>query len=397
MIIAEYMRLPWENTNSRFIYLANLINKEKCDVEIVTSTFMHGAKMQRTIKESDAKSCGFKVTTIFEPGYKKNVSLKRFYSHNILSRNLKKYLESINEKPDVIYCAIPSLDVGAVASQYAKKNGIRFIVDVQDLWPEAFKMVLNIPVISDVLFYPMLRKANLIYGQADDIVAVSDTYAERVAKVNKKYNNKLGVFLGTELDTFDSFNSHIKYEDDYIRIAYIGTLGHSYDLKTTIDAIKILNEKGYNNLKFIVMGHGPLKDEFEQYAKDKEIDCEFTGRLDYNLMVDRLCSCDIAINPIVGQSVASIINKVGDYAASGLPVINTQNSDEYRRLLEEYNAGFSCENGNSQDMAEKLEMLVKDKQLRLELGANNRRLAEERFDRKKTYVKICELVEDNDK
>ena len=55
-----------------------------------------------------------------------------------------------------------------------------------------------------------------------------------------------------------------------VRIAYIGTLGHSYDIPLVINSIKYLNEKGINNLKFIIMGDGPLKEEFENYAEEKK-------------------------------------------------------------------------------------------------------------------------------
>ena len=141
------------------------------------------------------------------------------------------------------------------------------------------------------------------------------------------------------------------------------------------------------------MGTGPLRESFENYAKQSKIDYEFTGRLDYDKMVGLLSSCDICVNPIVGLSVASIINKVGDYAASGLPVINTQNSDEYRQLLIDYNAGFNCKNGDFEDIADKIELLINNKDLRMKLGKGNRKLAEERFDRNKTYPEIIKLIE----
>lgn len=399
LIVAHFMRMPWEKGNSRFTYLANLIDKEKYDVEIVTSSFLHGSKIQREMNYTEMERLDYKITTIFEPGYKKNVSLTRFYSHYVFGKNLKKYLNGLNKTPDIIYCSVPSLDSGNVVAKFAKKNKIRFIVDVQDLWPESFKMVLNIPFVSDIVFSPMMKKANYIYGQADDIVAVSETYVNRATKVNNKFKNKLSAFLGTDLNYFDECKNKnkVEYNDDVIRIAYIGTLGHSYDIKSTIDALRILKDKGISNLKFIVMGNGPLKKEFEEYAENSKIDYEFTGRLDYDIMVGRLCACDIVVNPIVGKSVASIINKVGDYAASGLPVINTQESDEYKKIVENYNIGFNCINGDAIDMSKKIENLINNKVLRLEMGKNNRILAEEKFDRNKTYKEICKLVEKNDK
>lgn len=393
LIIANFVTLPWENGNSRFTYIIDLIDKEKYDVELITSSFRHETKLQREENEETLK-LDYEVTLIKEPGYKKNVSLKRFYSHYKFSKNVKKYLET-TEKPDVIYCAIPSLDVAKVAAKFAKKNNIKFIIDIQDLWPEAFKMVFNVPVISNLIFYPMKKMADYIYSRADSIVAVSDSYADRATLVNKNYEKKLSVFLGTDLEKFD--NAHKKFEivpfDDVVRIAYIGTLGNSYDIKCVIDAIKILNEKGIKNILFAVMGSGPLQEEFESYGKGKDVNCDFTGRLSYEEMVGKLCSCDICVNPIKAGSSGSIINKVGDYAASGLPVINTQESVEYRKLVEDYQIGFNSENGNAQDLAEKIEMLYNDKELRQRLGSNNRRLAEEKFDRKNTYTAIKNLLE----
>lgn len=393
LIIANFTKLPWEKGNSRFPYIIDLIDKEKYDVELVTSSFSHGEKRQRE-KQPEELKLDYKITLIYEPGYKKNVSLKRFYSHHVFAKNVEKHLGQI-EKPDVIYCAVPSLDVAKVAAKFAENNDIKFIIDIQDLWPEAFKMVFNIPVISNIIFYPMKKTADYIYSKANSIVAVSKTYANRAAIVNKKFEKKLSVFLGTDLDYFDK--AHKKFEivpfDDVIRVAYIGTLGNSYDIKCVIDSIKILNDKGIKNILFVVMGCGPLQDEFEAYSKEKEVNCDFTGRMAYEEMVGKLCSCNIAVNPIRKGSAGSIINKVGDYAAAGIPVVNTQESKEYRKLVEDYQIGFNVENGNAVELAEKLELLYKDETLRERLGKNNRKLAEEKFDRAITYKEIKKLIE----
>lgn len=127
--------------------------------------------------------------------------------------------------------------------------------------------------------------------------------------------------------------------------------------------------------------------------KKKKVDCQFTGRLEYEKMVGLLCSCDIAVNPIKKGSAGSIINKVGDYAAAGLPVINTQENNEYRNLVEEYKIGFNCENNNSNDLAEKINILWNDEKSRKEFGNNNRKLAEKKFNRNRTYNEIVKLME----
>lgn len=396
LIIANFISImPWQGGNNRFTYLANLLAERGHKVEVITSSFSHAKKCQKELEKDKVEALPYKLTNIYEPGYKKNVSLKRFYSHHILGKNIKKYLENLENKPDIIYCAIPSLSVPKAAAQYAKANNIRFVIDIQDLWPEAFKMVFHIPVISNIIFYPLKKMADSIYKTADDIIAVSETYVNRAVKINDKYKNKLSVFLGTELSNFDRYKNEnkVEFNDDNIRLVYIGTLGHSYDLRCTIDAISILNSKGIKNIKFVVMGDGPLKSEFEDYARGKNVDVEFLGRLEYAKMVGILCSCDIAINPISKGAAQSIINKVGDYAAAGLPVISTQECDEYRNLVEKYKIGFNCENNNSNDLAEKINILYNNEKIRKEFGNNNRKLAEEKFDRNKTYNEIVKLME----
>ena len=391
LLLANFMDLD-ENTNNRFNYLAKLL-KNECNLKIITSTFSHREKRQRNYKDIS----NINIHMLYEPGYEKNISLKRIYSHYVLARNLKKCLNNIEEKPDVIYCAVPSLKFAKETAKYAKKNKIRFIIDIQDLWPEAFKMVFNVPIISDLIFYPMMKQANYIYSNADEIVAVSNTYLNRALSVNKKCNKGLSVFLGTDLNYFDKckINGLKKCNDQIIKIAYIGTLGYSYDIISVMKAIKLLNNKGIKNIKFIIMGDGPLRNRFENFAKKNDINCEFTGRLEYEKMIGVLCSCDIAVNPINKGSAGSIINKVGDYAMAGLPVVNTQECPEYKELLSKYEAGVNAMNGNALDISEKIKFLILNKKVRENMGKNNRRLAIEKFDREKTYNQIVKIMEGN--
>lgn len=185
--------------------------------------------------------------------------------------------------------------------------------------------------------------------------------------------------------TFDRYaaeNPILKKNTNEIWLAYCGTLGSSYDLTCVIDALAILKNL---KLRFIVMGDGPKKAEFERYAKKKKVSTVFTGRLSYDSMCSLLSACDITVNPIANMAAQSIINKHADYAASGLPVVSTQENEEYRNLVEEYQMGFNCRNNDSDDLADKIKRLVGDDKLRVQMGGNARRCAEECFDRKVMY------------
>lgn len=393
LIIAQYLRdvEDFENNNSRFVYLASLLSDHsQNEIEIITSDFNHAKK--RHFKKT-GNIPRVKITTIHEKGYSRNISFRRIISHKELAVNISKYLYE-RERPDLCYCAVPSLDVAYAVAKFCQDNSVTFAVDIQDLWPEAFKMVVGIPVLNELLFSPMRRKANRIYSMADMIIAVSQTYANRAMLVNKKCNKPIVAFLGTDRKVCDRYTSehcfdHIKQCKDFM-IAYVGSMSASYDLTVVIDAISRIQ---FNlSVKLVAMGDGPKKDFFLTYAAQRGVNAEFTGRLPYSQMIERLGKCDIAVNPIRKGSAASIINKVGDYAMAGLPVVNTQESIEYRGLLEEYQAGINCECGNVVEMSDAFVRLITNSELRCNMSNNSRRLGLELFDREKTYSSIVDGI-----
>lgn len=290
---------------------------------------------------------------------------------------------------------MPSLTAAKKAANYCEKNAIKFIIDIQDLWPEAFKMALNIPVVSDVVFSPFNWIANGAYSKADAICAVSQAYVDRALSANEKCTTGHVAFLGTKLESFDnntSLEPFIRKPEGEIWLGYCGSLAASYDIPCVLKALRIMKDNGKRPPKFIVMGDGARKQEFMDLATKISVDVAFTGGLPYDIMCATLKQCDIVVNPIVKGSAASIINKHGDYAASGLPVLNTQESAEYRDLVETYQMGFNCKNGDSEDLAEKLEYLVSNEKERIQMGQNSRKCAEERFDRKTSYMSIFETL-----
>lgn len=393
IIIDHFSKAPNEPGNNRFIYLGELLCNNGFEVEIITSTFSHLKKKQRKTEASLYNNLSYKYTMLAEPGYPKNVCLKRFYSHYIFGKNLKNYLNNI-KKPAAIIAAVPSLDVGTVAGNYCSKNNIPFIVDIQDLWPEAFKLVLKIPIINTLAFLPMTLQANHFYGQADRIVAVSKTYLQRGLANNHKDKQGLCIYLGTDLNAFDesSKNIAIEKQDNELWIVYAGTLGHSYNIEIIFDALNQLPNELAKKVTFHIFGDGPYLTRFQQYALKCKVSSVFHGRIAYPNMVAYLCKSDIAVNPITKGAAQSIINKHADYAAAGLPVVSTQECPEYKKLLEDYSCGITCEVDSTSQVAGAIQELITNPSKRKQMGANSRLMAEKCFNRRTTYPQTVELL-----
>jgi glycosyltransferase involved in cell wall biosynthesis len=389
LIIANFCGSLDGSLNNRFVYISEMM-AAYAQVELITSTFYHSEKKHR-IPSSKYIS---KISVVDEIGYKSNMSLKRVFSHLIFSARLINILRN-RKKPDVIYCAVPTLSSAWVTALYAKKNKIRFIIDIQDLWPESFALFSSKNLLAKISFNLLKVVANSIYKSADDIVAVSATFLNRAKTINFNYNIGLTVFIGTDQKLFDKHcvkNTENRKSENEIWVTYIGSLAESYDLVTVIKAFKILKKKHLNNITLLIIGDGPKKKELIKLVEMTGIQADFLQRMNYNKMLTYLASSDIAINPITKGSVASIINKHGDYAMAGLPIINTQECSEFRELLDEYFCGINCKCGDPIEVANAIELLATNEFLRLEMGQGSRRLAEVKFNRQNTYEKIMNLL-----
>ena len=400
LIVAQFTQLPGEqgNNRGRFKLISEMLSDKGYDVTVVTSKFR---ELDRTFRkdETDHNDAKYKIVLLDEAGYCKNVSFKRIYSMWSFSNNLKKYLNTNSEQYDLIYACVPGLDSALVAGKYAKKKKVPFVIDVQDVWPEVmYDLVLDVPILSDILFSPMQIMANKVYSMADGIMAVSKTYLEIAKKKNKKSKLNNYVFIGTNLNEFDaSINSKVVNVDkpkEELWISYIGSLGHSYDILTFIEGTNIARKNGLN-VRPIILGSGPLEKEFKKYAEKIESNAVFTGWVDHGTMGSYLKKSDAVINAIKKKAPQSITNKIGDYLSSGRPILNGSQNQEFLNLMKEYEFGENYEPENLESLSKAIQRLFQySEETRKQMGKNSRKLAELKFDRKNTYPEIISMIDE---
>ncbi|GAA1732008.1 glycosyltransferase family 4 protein [Brachybacterium phenoliresistens] len=399
MIVANYTA-DSRTSNNRFNDLASRLAARGARVELVTSRFSHFQKAART---DDLGETGYAITRLDEPGYSRNISPARLRSQARFGREVARYLDSLDAPPDLIVAAAPPPGVAAACVRYAGRAGVPCALDIQDLWPEAFGMVMDHPHLIDIVFHGMRRDSRVAYRTADLVFGVSCTYTDSAVRHGADPAATRVVYLGTDLTAFDvhagsseppAFAASGRPVVGPV-IGYAGGLSDSYDIPVVIDALAILARADTlpEIPTLVVMGDGARRSGFEEHARDRGVDVRFTGNLAYPEMVRTLAACEIAVNPIVAGSAGSVLNKAGDYAAAGLPVVNSQESAEYRGLLERYRAGISGDAGDPRQMAAAIRRLVMDPELRRSMARGSRRMGEELFDRSVTYESmIDELV-----
>ena len=392
------VKLNGEKGYSRFRYIGDFLSDAGYQVDLITTTFQHWEKAQRdidTIKKEDYK---FRLKFIYEPGYRKNIDPRRIWSHHIAAKNLTKLLEQDGDY-DLIYCEIPPNDVALAAAEYAKKKGIPFVPDVNDLWPEAMRMVLDIPVVSDILFYPLQRDAEKVYSLVSGIIGTSDEYRDRPLKNQKLDVPRKTVYVGNEIAEFDkgveTYGPQIQKPGGEFWVSYAGTIGTSYDIRTMVLAGRELLDRGIDQIKIKILGGGPLKEELENLAKEKECtNVEFVGYAPYPKMAAYLAKSDILVNSFVKKAPQSIVTKIGDYLAAGKPMINTCMSPEFRQKVETDGFGINILPEDVKILTDAIIDLYKDREGCRIMGEKARKIAEEQFDRPESYKKIIEMIEE---
>ena len=300
---------------------------------------------------------------------------------------------------DLVYTNMPGAGTNIAMSRICKKNNIKMIVDVRDLRPEVFRVLLKQEWLYKIVTYRMKLKADKAYNTADELLAVSNEYLQRGLSANNHCRNPKAVYIGAILDKFysgiEKYAPRIEKPEREIWATYAGTLGTTYDLYTLLDVAKSLQNKGYQNLRFKILGQGPEAEPLKLYAKTNEIaNVDFIGFVDYEMMAAYLSKSDMTINSLKARASQSIINKVADYFAAGIPVLNGSLCKEMRDLVDDYMAGVNFEPENVESLEKAILYIINNPEESKVMGVHAKALALEKFDRKTSYLEIIKTIED---
>lgn len=380
---------------TRFRFLSGFLVQHGFEVDLITSSFQHWEKRQRDTSKACYRDLPYRVAFIDEPGYTRNLDMKRIRSHAVAAKNMRDYFRTHAGEYDLIYCEIPPNDVARACAEAAKEQGIPFVADINDLWPEAMRMVFNAPIVSSVLYHPFARDAHIVYNLLTAAVGTSDEYAARPAADRTRPYPKETAYVGNDLAAFDAgvaaHADEVDKPQDQIWAIYTGTLGASYDLDTLICA-SVPTKQAVPGFRVKILGDGPDREKLQKRASDLHAPVDFLGYVDYPVMAAYLSKADITVNSLVKEALQSIVTKIGDYLAAGKPLVNTGSSLEFRTKVDADGFGVNVEAEDRRALADALIWLAKAKDQRKIMGVRARRIAEQQFDQPHSYLKIVNLI-----
>jgi glycosyltransferase involved in cell wall biosynthesis len=222
-----------------------------------------------------------------------------------------------------------------------------------------------------------------------------------------------------------------------LKIAYIGALERSYDLKTAIRAVHELNTQGHEScptkpgearVELHIAGAGTCEESLKAFAQSLSspgrpagatqpgATCEdpkkkipplsplspsslplvttFHGNLNRDDLRAFLASCHLGLIPMRQDSYVGMPYKVADYCAAGLPVISSLDG-ECRQLLDTKNAGSFYEPGNTRQLMECIKSYLEDNAKLVDQAGNAKGIATGLFDRKRSYQELAAFIENS--
>lgn len=151
-----------------------------------------------------------------------------------------------------------------------------------------------------------------------------------------------------------------------VNILFVGRIEERKGLIYLLKSYKILSKK-FSNLRLIVVGDGELKTDCQKWAKSNKLkEVLFEGERTGTELSSYYASADIFVSPAVfGESFGIVLLEA---MASGKPVVAFANKG-YKEFLKNKKGGLLANIKDSQDLADKIEILIKDAALRKRIGS----------------------------
>jgi len=303
---------------------------------------------------------------------------------------LYKHFSKIHTNNSHVVVAYPFVS-SLIALLFFKSSIQKIIIDVQDLWPESFKLLFpsTNPKIIDLLCSPFYLLNKLLFKKFDHFCFVSNSFKDHFIE---KYINKGDThtcYIGNSRLNIE--HKMPSYPTKTCNLVYVGSLEKSYDLIPFFDSILSLNSSNNIIYNLEIYGGGSNLSYYKNYCENtNNHNVTFHGYVAISELLPKLSTYHIAINPIILKSEASIINKHADYAYSGLPVISTQTNKEYKNLLEDYGAGINI-SFHMNDIIDSINTITycEESFINFSKGSKNMYFL---FDRNKTYLEYYEFI-----
>jgi N-acetyl-alpha-D-glucosaminyl L-malate synthase BshA len=270
---------------------------------------------------------------------------------------LKALLRLKRVKPDIIHSQ--SITMGAVGFLAKKCLGKPHVVygrGTEVYLPWLFKKPIS----------------RLVLRNADAAIALTQDMKREMQKI---WNRDIFVIPnGIDLERFDNLprdemRAKLQATADDRLILFVGRFRPEKGVKYLIKAMAILRQSD-QSARLLLVGEGPEEESLKRLVRKLNLESylEFVGQIQNEEVPRYMAAADILVLPSLSESFGIVVLEA---MASGLPVVATRVGG-LPEIIEDGRNGFLVKPKNSEQIAERLLLLLGNDELRARISGNNR-------------------------
>jgi colanic acid biosynthesis glycosyl transferase WcaI len=303
-------------------------------------------------------------------------------------------------RPDVVIATSPQLLVGLSGWWLARCNGVPFVFEVRDLWPESLAAV-GMGSQNSPLHRSLAKIAGFLYRSCDRLVVVTPAFKDYLIEHWRVPEEKIFVVEnGVETSLFRRLapNLAIRRElgaEGKFVASYIGTMGNAHGLETLLEAATLLCERAPKIL-FLLVGEGAEKARIVSLARSRGLtNVRFVGQQAREKIPAYITASDACLVLLKRTELFKTVlpTKMLEFMSCARPVILGVDGHA-RRVMEQAKAGIFVTPEDPAALADAVMQLADDPELRESLGRNGRQHVLQYFSRQHTAKVYLDVLQD---
>ncbi len=287
---------------------------------------------------------------------------------------------------DLLFMVSPPLSNGAIAILLKKWKGLRYVFNVQDLYPDA---AISSRIIRNRLLIRILRKTEArIYRSADRITVISEGFKENL--IGKGIPPSKISVLNNWLDTGEI--APLPRNNDFSRqqgltgkfvVLYSGTIGLISGAELLLTCAERLAVR--EDILLLFVGDGIAKKGIADEARKRGLrNVKFLPLQPREVLSQVQSSSDVSVVTLRrGTGRTSVPSKVLGYMAAARPIVASVDPDsDTKKLVEQADCGICVEPEDADAVTMAILELYRDRHRAVLLGRNGRDFIVRNCDRK---------------
>jgi len=307
-------------------------------------------------------------------------------------RRLPKLVPEI-EKPDVVIGS--SVHLLAVLAAYwaARHHKAKFVMEVRDLWPQTIidmgEMSKRNPIVKAL---QILER--FLYRRAERIIILGPQMKDHISARGVSKDKIVWIPNGVDLSKFVS-TAQPDARHGFL-VMYLGAHSSTNALDVLIHSAKIIQEKGYQEIEFVLIGDGPEKSRLVELANELKLkNVEFRTPVPKTEVPKALHKGSVLVitKDFTFFNYGGSILKMFDYMAANRPLILT--GKPLHDPVKEARCGLTVPPQDSEALAEAVIKLYQmPEEERKVMGLRGREYVEKHHDIRKLAGRLEAMLEE---